>query len=126
MTREEALNYAIVKVLSLEHGRELVGDECKSKFQDELDFYHAVIRNLRPITKEQKEKIFSGCDFCNVADFGEYGFEISKHYAKIGCALGSWRFSKKDQFLFCPKCGKPLTDNAVEIMMKRLEEMQND
>lgn len=55
VTRTEALNYAIVRVLALEHGRELVGDECKSKFQDELNFYYTVIRNLRPITEEAKK-----------------------------------------------------------------------
>ena len=76
---------------------------------------------LRPITREQMEKVFPGCDFCNLADFGEFGFEITKHYAKICCALGSWRFSQNEQFLFCPKCGKPLTDEAVDMVMERLE-----
>ena len=27
---------------------------------------------------------------------------------------------------FCPVCGKPLTDEAVQIVMERLEEMQDD
>lgn len=73
------------------------------------------------ISREQVEKVWTGCDFCNTADFGEFGFEITKHYAKICCALGSWRFPEKEQFLFCPKCGKPLTDEAVDIRLKELE-----
>lgn len=73
------------------------------------------------IIREQVEKVWPGCEFCNRADFGEFGFEITKHYAKISCALGSWRFPKGEQFLFCPKCGKPLTDEAVEMVMERLE-----
>ena len=80
---------------------------------------------LRPITREQMEKVFPGCDFCNLADFGEFGFEITKHYAKICCALGSWRFPQNEQFLFCPKCGKPLTDEAVQMVMERMEELHN-
>ena len=76
---------------------------------------------LRPVSREQVEKVFPGCDFCNMADFGEFGFEITKHYAKICCALGSWRFPQNEQFLFCPKCGKPLTDEAVEMVMERME-----
>ena len=80
---------------------------------------------LRPVSREQVERMFPGCDFCNMADFGEFGFEITKHYAKICCALGSWRFPGKEQFLFCPKCGKPLTDEAVEMVMERMEEMKN-
>ena len=80
---------------------------------------------LHPVSREQAEKVWSGCDFCHTADFGEFGFEITKHYAKICCALGSWRFPEKEQFLFCPKCGKPLTDEAVEMVMERMEEMKN-
>lgn len=79
---------------------------------------------LRPVSREQVEqikKVWTGCDFCNRADFGEFGFEITKHYAKICCALGSWRFPKHEQFSFCPKCGKPLTHVALEMVMKRLE-----
>lgn len=89
-----------------------------SKIIETLEFAAAA---LRPITREQAEKVWRGCDFCNRADFGEFGFEITKHYAKICCALGSWRFPEKEQFLFCPKCGKPLTDEAVDMVMKRLE-----
>ena len=79
---------------------------------------------LRPVSREQVERMFPGCDFCNMADFGEFGFEITKHYAKICCALGSWRFPEKKQFLFCPKCGKPLTDKAVEMVIERMEKIK--
>lgn len=60
------------------------------------------------------------CEFCGKADFGEFGFEISKHYAKIVCALGSWRFPKNERFNFCPKCGCPLTDSAWDMLERRL------
>ena len=76
---------------------------------------------LRGPTREMVERMFPGCDFCNCADFGEFGFEITKHYAKICCALGSWRFPQNEQFMFCPKCGKPLTDEAVDMMLERWE-----
>lgn len=84
-----------------------------------------ILSALRPVSREQVEKVWPGCEFCNRADFGEFGFEITKHYAKISCALGSWRFPKGEQFLFCPKCGKPLTDEAVEMVMERLEELKD-
>lgn len=82
----------------------------------------SVLTALRPVSREKVEKVLPGCEFCNREDFGEFGFEITKHYAKISCALGSWRFPKGEQFLFCPKCGKPLTDEAVEMVMERWEE----
>lgn len=83
--------------------------------------FNFALTALRPVSREKVERVFPGCDFCNMADFGEFGFEITKHYAKICCALGSWRFPGKEQFLFCPKCGKPLTDEAVQMVMERLE-----
>lgn len=85
----------------------------------------SVLTALRPVSREKVEKVLPGCEFCNRADFGEFGFEITKHYAKISCALGSWRFPKGEQFLFCPKCGKPLTDEAVEMVMERWEALKD-
>ncbi len=60
------------------------------------------------------------CRFCSNADFGEYGFEFGKKYAKIACALGSWRFPEDEQFQFCPECGRPLTEEAWAELEKRL------
>ena len=115
MTREEA-----IKVLN-----NFPIDFRNSGGFEAMEALKIAILALRPVSREQVEKVWSGCDFCNTADFGEFGFEITKHYAKICCALGSWRFPEKEQFLFCPKCGKPLTDEAVEMVMERMEEMKN-
>lgn len=60
------------------------------------------------------------CEFCGKADFGEYGFEIGRSYVKIACALGSWRFPTEEQFHFCPKCGRPLTEEAWAELEKRM------
>ena len=103
-----------------------VQKEIQEKLRPQIMELVQNIAALRPVSREQVEKVWSGCDFCNTADFGEFGFEITKHYAKICCALGSWRFPEKEQFLFCPKCGKPLTDEAVEITMRRLEALNEE
>ena len=105
VTRAEALNYAIVRVFALEHGRELVGDECKSKFQDELDFYHAVIRNLRPITREQVEKVWRGgwepgnpiCPICGKDKFDGLDADI----------WADWMPN------FCPHCGARMEEGKL-------------
>lgn len=65
---------------------------------------------LRPITREQVEMVWRGewidcsngwmCSRC----------EYDNTYAKP----------------FCPNCGAPMTDEAVETIMKRMEEMRND
>lgn len=115
MTREEAIN--VLNNFPIDF-RNSGGFEA-------MEALKIAILALRPVSREQVEKVWPGCEFCNRADFGEFGFEITKHYAKISCALGSWRFPKGEQFLFCPKCGKPLTDEAVEMVMERLEAMKD-
>ena len=123
MTREEAITN-LEKLAALFYTE---SEQSKmvdySKIIETFEFSAAA---LRPVSREQVEKVFPGCDFCNLADFGEFGFEITKHYAKICCALGSWRFPQNEQFLFCPKCGKPLTDKAVDMVTERLEGMKDD
>ena len=116
MTRAEAIEM-------LERRTTIPGDGYTfEQINDALDL---ALTALRPVSREQVEKVWRGCDFCNRADFGEFGFEITKHYAKICCALGSWRFPEEEQFLFCPKCGKPLTDEAVQMVMERMEALKD-
>ena len=124
MAREEAIALLNEQYETCKRIYDCSADQRKSypnvpQFMEALDM---ALSALRPVSREQVEKVWSGCDFCNTADFGEFGFEITKHYAKICCALGSWRFPEKEQFLFCPKCGKPLTDEAVEMVMERWKE----
>lgn len=121
MTREEAIE-ELERLLR--HWDDLENDKrCFWGYDEEA--VALALSALRPVSREQVEKVWPGCDFCNTADFGEFGFEITKHYAKICCALGSWRFPEKEQFLFCPKCGKPLTDEAVQMVMERLEALKD-
>ena len=124
MIREEKIKR--LKALKARCERLIVSsDRSPEEWRKDAEALDLSLTALRPVSRERVEKVWSGCDFCNTADFGEFGFEITKHYAKICCALGSWRFPEKEQFLFCPKCGKPLTDEAVEMVMERLEKIKN-
>lgn len=66
-----------------------------------------------------RDKVWSGCHECS------------------GCKLCIWNETKKcndcknrNSFRplsdFCPKCGKPLTDEAVKMVMERLEASESD
>ena len=126
MTREEAIALLNEQYETCKRIYDCSADQRKS-YPNVPQFMEALgmaLSALRPVSREQVEKVFPGCDFCKMADFGEFGFETTKHYAKICCALGSWRFPEKEQFLFCPKCGKPLTDEAMQMVMERLEEQR--
>ena len=46
------------------------------------------------------------CEFCEKFDFSRVKVEITKYGANIISALGSTKFDKKEQFNFCPICGR--------------------
>ena len=71
---------------------------------------------LRPVSREQVEKVWGG-EWVGVPNMGVYDTACSK----CGYCPGI-SFWDSD---FCPNCGAPMTDEAVDIIMERLEEMKN-
>lgn len=67
---------------------------------------------LHPITREQVEKVWRG-EWEGVPRLGVYDMACSK----CGFCPGM-RFYSSD---FCPNCGAPMTDKAVDMVMERLE-----
>ena len=64
---------------------------------------------------EQVKRMFPGCAKCEYEDDGE----PMRIYYPDGWDNGiGFEYGKA---IFCPECGKPLTDEAVEITMQRLE-----
>ena len=100
MTREEAIEI-------LQWYVDDAGISSKD-FNEALDM---ALSALHPVSREQVEKVWRGCEKCNGA--GEYS-----RYAE--------NLTKTLLAKYCPHCGRPLTDEAVEITMKRLEELRND
>lgn len=111
MTQEEAI-VNLEKLIALFH---TASEQSKmvdySKIIETLEFAAAA---LRPVSRDRIEKVWSGCHECS------------------GCKLCIWNETKKcndcknrNSFRplsdFCPRCGKPLTDEALEMVMERLE-----
>lgn len=104
MTREEAIEL-----------KAAVGRLMYSNNKDVRD-YNALIdfieSAVRPISREQLEKVWGG-EWVGVPSMGVYDTACSK----CGCCPGI-RFWSSD---FCPNCGAPMTDKAVDMVMERLE-----
>ena len=69
------------------------------------------IAALRPVSREQVEKVWRGCEKCNGA--GEYS-RYAENLTKILLAK------------YCPHCGRPLTDEAVDMVMERMEALKDE
>ena len=108
MTKEEAIKYGENKLTllrALGYNNYYAPGEYIG-YYDEFSFVTAALSALRPITREQVEKVWRGCEKCNGA--GEYS-RYAENLTKILLAK------------YCPHCGRPLTDEAVDMMMERLE-----
>ena len=114
MTKEEAIT-SLEKLVALFYTE---SEQSKmvdySKIIETLEFAAAA---LRPITREQVEKVWRG-EWEGVPRLGVYYMACSK----CGFCPGMIFYSSD----FCPNCGAPMTDKAVDMVMERLEEVQND
>lgn len=76
---------------------------------------------LRPVNREQAMKVWKG----------EWIWDTSGLYPKPVCSKCGeepYRRSNHTSDLpnYCPKCGAPMTDEAVDITLKRLEAMKDE
>ena len=76
------------------------------------------ISALRPITREQVEKMRG--EWIHAHSTDNFWTEVWK------CSYCGFEDDNGDCFDFCPECGQPKTDEAVDMVMERLEEVLND
>ena len=119
MTKEEAIEYFRMKVSA----REAIGNDIGTDYEA----YKIALSALRPITREQVEQVWKGCPECkprcglcvHMGAWDKYG----KPYVCEQCVDCS-DFESEQKF--CEVCGSPLTDEAVDMVMERLEDVLND
>ena len=84
--------------------------------EDTLEALDMAVSALRPVSREQVEKVWRGewtpgdsiCPICEKNKFDGLDADI----------WADWMPS------FCPNCGAPMTDEAVQMVMERLEALQ--
>ena len=97
MTREEAIN-RIKDHMKVHH----IGEYPHIRLKEALDMS---ITALRPVSREQVEKVFPGCEKCR--------------------NQANWPSWIEKGFVYCPKCGTPLTSWAWEKQVERLEALKD-
>ena len=102
-----------------EHLENAPSHHCgKRQRQRAIELEKVKIEALLPITREQVEKVWKGEWVGMTDDYGCTWYECSR------CEHGLDSLEEPNHF--CPNCGAPMTDEAVETIMKRMEEMRND
>ena len=99
------------------------GETLKHAFDLTDETVDTLLTALRPFSREQVEKVWrggwiavreAGCD-----PIGGYKCSRCKAEAVLDC---------NDEFVldnFCPSCGAAMTDEAVQMVMERLEELND-
>ena len=113
MTREEAIE-ELERLLR--HWDDLENDKrCFWGYDKEA--VALALSALRPVSREQVEKVWRG-EWKGGPKLGVYDMACSK----CGYSPGIRFYSSE----FCPNCGAPMTDEAVEMVIERLEALHED
>lgn len=94
MTREEAIAEIKYYMESDSYADAPSNEACKM-----------AINALRPVSREQVEKMWTGCEKCR--------------------DQANWPSWTEKGFVYCPKCGTPLTSWAWEKQVERLEALND-
>lgn len=87
-----------------------MSDADMNPLQDALD---VALEALRPITREQVEKMRGKFFQAGIDDVAQDTWRCSR------CLVQE--FGNIQGINFCPSCGAPMTDEAVEMVMERME-----
>ena len=107
MTREEAIALLNEQYETCKRIYDCSADQRKSypnvpQFMEALDMS---ITALRLVSREQVEKVFPGCEKCR--------------------NQANWPSWIEKGFVYCPKCGTPLTSWAWEKQVERLDALKD-
>lgn len=82
------------------------------------------LKALRPVSREQVEKVFPGCPACKN---GPPKLHIPAFRAMAVCNqhMDHEAFDIELNSKFCLNCGRPLTDEAVDMVMERMEALKD-
>lgn len=115
MTREEAIE-------ALRYRRNIINNVDIDWCANEIAAIDVVLSALHPVSREQVEKVWRGewmaLDECS--NEGVYCKRCKKKVYRIEHA------NEKMRSPFCPACGAAQTDEAVEMVMERLEALKDE
>ena len=109
MTREEA-----IKVLN-----NFPIDFRNSGGFEAMEALKIAILALRPVSREQVEKVWRG-EWITPTIIGGRAYNIPHCSACNGVPCGTDEHTR-----FCAHCGAPMTDEAVDMVMERLEALKD-
>ena len=121
MTREEAVELLCygdwLNVIS-EH----IGKTDTEKIAEAMSI---VGKTLRPVSRKQVEKVWPGCHKCRTCDSCAYRTIKPEEEPCFSCNTDIYsNYKPEPGRMFCSTCGAPMTDEAVDMVVERINEME--
>ena len=113
MTREEAIE----ELERLLRHWDLIDEGIYDLSEHDQDAVEIALSSLRPVSREQVEKVWKGEWIIQQDEHREF----TKKCPKCGFPISGWWGADK----FCANCGAPMTDEAVDMVMERLEALKD-
>ena len=124
MTKEEIIKQYEMAV----EGGELIAPFMGEDEKELYEMLKAGLSALRPITREQVEKMRG-----EWIDIDGEKVPVDKYGQPFGwamCSACGEYLTASDEYPcignFCPNCGAPMTDKAVDMVMERLEALRDE
>ena len=113
MTREDASD-----ILSDEEISCLIG-----KFHGAKEALDLALSSLRGPTREMAERMFPGCKMCKPVCHKCKNYPLALYPQACRTCVEHSNYESVSNF--CEDCGRPLTDEAVQMVMERLEVLKD-
>ena len=114
MTREEAIKWLEETIQDTDTYWESCSEALQKELDEQKEVFLLALTALRPISREQVEKAWMGCKYCD------------EEWGTCNPITNRFTMPPRGGIRFCPMCGRPLTDEAVEMVMERLEVLKDE
>lgn len=123
MTREEAAKWLEETIQDTDTYFSSCSEALQKELDEQKEVFLLALSALRPVSREQVEKVWRGeWNYSHKTKID--GFDVVQ-CSKCGQeALTLALYVKNGNF--CPYCGAPMTDEAVQMVMERLEALHEN
>ena len=132
MTREQAIKHIEdIRASALKNLGAKYAHGCEGYYRTRIELSDICLTALRPVSREQVEEAWRGEWVPAESDFDDYDtlFDV-EDWCDWQCSACHNEICYDDPMerkwlpKFCPNCGAPMTDEAVQMVMERLEQIK--
>lgn len=119
MTLEEAIK-CIEEIKASAWGYHIGKEMLGIPYSEFIEILDTALTALRPVSREQVEKAWRGEWEFPIFTDAEDGLD-----PRVKCSVCGNIEAAFVRWKFCPNCGAPMTDEAMQMVMERMEAMKD-